>query len=390
MKKPRVLLIAKAFPPVPGGVESYSESVALAYATLGYDVTVLTQTRGPSGWEERTYQQGSLRVFNVGPGGQAKVFPKFIYALRNILSRNDFIFIHTTTWRVGLVAFLCRPTVPLALTVHGREIQINPWYLRPFLSKVMTRADAIISVSEATRSVLEDVHADARGASKAVVLFNGISFPDLASSLRDERANRDGEVHLLSFARLVERKNIHGCIAALAMLKARGVSNFSYTVCGTGPLIDLLKAQVVQSGLADKVRFLGYVKDEDIPRQYIEADIFLHPQISLDAGRDFEGFGIVIADAMSFGTPVVVGNSGGPKDFVKHGVTGLVVDGENIEELALAIESLILDKETRARLSREAREYSLSNLSWTKHAQGIVNALRASPRAAISAHKFQC
>lgn len=178
-------------------------------------------------------------------------------------------------------------------------------------------------------------------------------------------------VRLLSLARHVPRKNIQGCIAALAQLHQEGL-DFEYHIGGRGPMMASLQAQVIEAGLAEKVKFLGYVADEAVPSLFMEADAFLHPQTNVGEGNDFEGFGLVIADAMSFGCTVLAGDAGGPRDFVRHEVNGLLVDGLNGPELIAEIRRLIIDHELRNRLGQEGRRFALHELDWTKHVRSLI------------------
>ncbi|MDY6872051.1 MAG: glycosyltransferase family 4 protein [Actinomycetota bacterium] len=93
----------------------------------------------------------------------------------------------------------------------------------------------------------------------------------------------------------------------------------------------------------------GLVDGDDIPRLYEWADAFLHPQIDLNEGSDFEGFGLSIADAMWFGCPAIAGRGAGPSDFVLDGVTCSLVDGSDPEELQSKIQTVLEDQ----KLTRE-------------------------------------
>ena len=93
----KVLVIAKAFPPEVGGVESYSEFIARAYLKANVTPTVISQFKGRRGWHEINYPEGKIRVYNVGPGSQFRVFLRMRRACSSILSREKFDFLHPTT-----------------------------------------------------------------------------------------------------------------------------------------------------------------------------------------------------------------------------------------------------------------------------------------------------
>jgi glycosyltransferase involved in cell wall biosynthesis len=238
------------------------------------------------------------------------------------------------------------------------------------LRLVVSRADTIVCVSDATRKALRSEISAAAG--KAVVAFNGLTYRDRAESRDYQCAPEDAPIEVISFARFVARKNLARCLLAVAALRNRGVPGFRYTIAGSGPLEEELRTTSEQLGLGDVVRFTGRIPDDAIPELYERAAIFLHPQIAEENGKDMEGFGIVIADAMSFGCAVVVGQEGGPRDFVRHGVTGLIVDGTDLQAIVASLESLIIDGEMRDRIGRAARSYALAELSWSKHVKGVL------------------
>lgn len=243
------------------------------------------------------------------------------------------------------------------------------------MAKVLRRASVVVAVSRATAEIASRALHGETPRGRWVVAFNGISHPVAARRFVRPPAIPGRPVRLLSLARLVPRKNIQGCIVALAALRSEGVDGFEYWIGGKGPMEAELHAAVEAYGLQEYVRFLGYVPDEELPRLYQEADAFLHPQTNIGEGNDFEGFGLVIADAMSFGCTVLAGDAGGPRDFVANSINGLLVDGLDREALKFAIKALILDSDLRQRLSVKGRAYALAELSWDAHAEQILAAL---------------
>jgi len=154
-----------------------------------------------------------------------------------------------------------------------------------------------------------------------------------------------------------------------------------YRVAGTGPLLDELRDRARQLGVDDAVDFLGYVPDDAVPALYRWADIFLHPQVDLQNGKDLEGFGLTIADAMSFGCAVIAGRGAGPDDFIEHGRTGLLVDGTQVDEITGAISELASDTNMREEMGNAARTFALAELSWDRHAEKVLAAVDANMSA---------
>lgn len=376
---PDVLMLCKAFPPMTGGVETYSEQVARAYRKTGRRVLVITQTTGRRGWQRRVYPEGEVTVFNTGPGGQLRTALNMIIVLRSN-RRRVFEFHHATTWRPALALIGTRHGVPTVISVHGREVSSTPALLRPLMRLVVGFGDHLVAVSRATlaraRPALGEV-----GDQRWIVAGNGLSYPP--ETPRSERLT-EGPVRLLTLARLVERKNIQGVITALGALRDRGITNFEYRIAGAGPLATRLHDQVQTAGLGDQIRFLGYVDNKQIPALYRWADVFLHPQIDADQGNDFEGFGISIADAMAFGCLVIAGSGSGPSDFVIDGSTGILVDGADADRLRNAIGSVLSSPSEYRSIASRGQQYAHSELSWDKHVGAVLSALGSRSRASVA------
>jgi phosphatidylinositol alpha-1,6-mannosyltransferase len=161
-------------------------------------------------------------------------------------------------------------------------------------------------------------------------------------------------------------------LKAIRLLIDQGNRNIRYIVTGDGELRSDLEQQSQSLNLTPHVEFAGRVSEERLANLQAEADIFLHPQINLSGDKDFEGFGLAIAEAMACGIPVVAGNEGAPKEFVQHGVTGFLVDGSP-QEIADATSQLFEDRELRQRIGQNAKRWVRDNLSWDKHIRPFLN-----------------
>lgn len=370
-----VLILAKAYPPDVGGVQSYSEFVARAYLKAGLLPIVVSVFAGRRGWHERRYPEGAVRVLNLGPGAQPAVFARMLAAGAWLCLTRRFALLHPTTWRPALALWPWRRGRPVVLTVHGQEVLACPAPLRRAMRGVLSGADLVTTVSHATMVAARGVLEDQAPRGHWQVAFNGLSHLDAARAFQRPLAADDAPLRILSFARLARRKNIHGSLHALALLRDEGLTNFRYLIAGTGPMRDEIAALIDRLGLRDLVSMAGYVAEADIPDLYRNADVFLHPQTAPEAGRDLEGFGLAIADAMSFGAAVIVGKDGGPADFVAAEQRGLVVDGADTAAIATALRRLLTDPALRLRLAAEGRRWSLDALSWDRHVGQILDSL---------------
>jgi phosphatidylinositol alpha-1,6-mannosyltransferase len=93
------------------------------------------------------------------------------------------------------------------------------------------------------------------------------------------------------------------------------------------------------------------VPDQELAAYYAACDLFIMPNREIDG--DIEGFGMVFLEAGAARKPVIGGRSGGTEDAIVHGITGLRVDGTDVEAIAFAVVSLLLDP-ARAKILGEA------------------------------------
>ncbi|MGV0795812.1 glycosyltransferase family 4 protein [Mycolicibacterium elephantis] len=354
----------------------YSQQVVRAYLRRGIEVVVITQCGPHSGWQTLDYPDGTATLFNTGSGGQLATAVKMLKMVFTVSRRKSFDFFHATTWRPAMTLVAARHSRPIVISAHGREFLVVPKFLRPLMWAVLRRATLVVAVSSATRARASKRLGRIIDISKWLVASNGLSYESNGAPLLPNRDESSG-VRFLTLARLVERKNVQGCIAAFRDLKEAGYRNFEYRVGGTGPLAQSLQKQVEDAKLDNHVHLMGYINNDQVPSLYEWADVFLHPQIDLDDGKDFEGFGLSIADAMAFGCLAIAGDGSGPSDFVHDGVTGLLVDGSDQDRLQSTIRSVLDNPVQFKALADAGQTYVQTELSWDKHVGVILDAIQA-------------
>jgi len=364
-----IWVMAKGYAPDEGGMQSYASGVAEAYAARGAEVTVFTQTsQGP-----RREGVGGVLLVDVGPGGGIGIVRRLLRAVRQERARAGApLFVHGTTWRTSAVPMLLG--LPYLTTFHGREFMGGGAVVSAIMRRVARKALRIVTVSEYSATRLRARLG--RGASP-IVAHNGVSIGDAAVPTD---AAPSSIPLLFSLCRLEPRKNIAACVKACARLKESGRS-FRYVIAGRGPELEPLRSLVARLGLSQEVELAGFVPQAEAERLYHAADIFLHPQIEIAGGRDFEGFGIAIADAMICRSAVVVGREGGAAELVEDGLSGLVVDGGDEDALTAAIDRLLRDEGLRTRMAAAAQDRARASFSWDRHVGIILHVLgEATPR----------
>lgn len=142
-------------------------------------------------------------------------------------------------------------------------------------------------------------------------------------------------------------------------------------VVGDGNRTEDLQARAAD---LDRVRFPGYVENEDLPPYYGLADVFVLPSIQTEIFR--EPWGLVVTEAMASGTPVITTGEVGiaAAGVVRDAKNGYIVPERNISTLADRLETLLSDKERRERMGHFAEE-TISEYDYDRMVQGFLNAV---------------
>ncbi len=356
--------MAKGYHPDEGGMQTYAEGVADAYAASGAAVTIFTQTSaGP-----RDFTAGAVRVIDIGPGGGAGVPVRFWRAMRQELRVTGApLFTHGTTWRTSVLPMVLR--LPYVTTFHGREFMYARGAMLALMRLVARRAQRCFAVSHYSAHKLMG-----RLAPLAIVPL--VAWNGLSAWNRPERSpqNENQAPLIASLCRLEPRKNIIACVRACAVLRDKGY-DFRYLIAGRGPDLEEIRTAVESYGLEDSVEVAGFVSAERAAQLYADADIFLHPQVAADDGRDFEGFGIAIGDAMAAGAAVIVGEQGGAKELVVEGISGLIVDGSDNDAIVHALERLLTDKQSSQKMGEAGQRRAHEYFTWQRHIAVILSAI---------------
>jgi phosphatidylinositol alpha-1,6-mannosyltransferase len=253
----------------------------------------------------------------------------------------------------------------VALT-HGHEV----WWAKVFpfnwaLRKIGTSVDSLTYLGEFTQQAISKSLSKA-AAQKMVKIAPGIDVdhfsPQDSTQLRKELKIDDKRV-IVSVGRLVHRKGQDHLIQAMPEILKR-VPDAHILMVGQGPYLSHLKKLVQELNLVDHVSFIGRIQYAQLPQYICAGDIFAMPSRSRFFGLEVEGLGIVYLEASACGLPVIAGSSGGAPDAVLAGVTGIVVDGENNQEIAAGAIKLLQDLPASKAMGLAGREWIIENWRW--------------------------
>jgi phosphatidylinositol alpha-1,6-mannosyltransferase len=144
-----------------------------------------------------------------------------------------------------------------------------------------------------------------------------------------------------------------------------------YLLVGDGPLRALLEGQARALGVVDHVIFAGSVLHDEMADHYALADAFIMANRELPSGET-EGFGLVFLEANACGVPVIAGRAGGSVDAVTDEVNGLLVDGEEADEIVAAVTRVFADGTLRARLVQQGLEVA-AHSGWESRVRAFLD-----------------
>ncbi|MCX5909760.1 MAG: glycosyltransferase family 1 protein [Deltaproteobacteria bacterium] len=166
---------------------------------------------------------------------------------------------------------------------------------------------------------------------------------------------------------LEPRKNQKGLIRAYALLKANLGGTFPLVIAGgQGWLMEDSEKALASRGLQQDVFLLGYVDNEALQWLYQNCFAFIYPSL-------FEGFGLPVLEAMTFGAPIIASGVSSLPEIV--GQAGILIDPLNGEEIFQAMRRLAVQEELRQELKEKARKQA-GEFSWRSAASSVLEIYR--------------
>jgi glycosyltransferase involved in cell wall biosynthesis len=252
--------------------------------------------------------------------------------------------------------------IPYVTTLHGAELLLGRkfGFVSHFLRHSLRHASGIVCNSRFTAGAVRQL-----GDFEPRVIPFGCTIEAAPPAVRDKH-----DVKRILFAgRFIQRKGLAYLLRAMPAVLAR--ERVHLHLLGDGIERPALEAEVRRLGLSEHVTFHGIVPNEELQRQYAIADVFVLPSIVDDRG-DTEGLGVVLVEALSFGTPVVACDVGGIGDLILDGETGLLVRQKDPDALARAILRLLGDETLRTRLAANGLAHVREFFHWGRITRELV------------------
>jgi len=386
-----VVMVTSSYPRFPGdSVGTFMEPIAKSVAARGHDVHVVAP------WHPlvtRAAQEGAVRFhfFKYAPSRSLNVFG-YAAALRADVSLRGAAYIAAPLalaagWRAartvarryratvmhghwvipgGAIAAAAAPGLPLVVSLHGSDVYVAET-LRPARSTagvVFRRAGAVTACSADLGRRAIALGADP---GRLEVVPYGVD-PDRFRPDPLVRAKRRASLGIatrapLLFAagRFVRKKGFEYLIDALAKLpQATGVLA---AIAGAGDLEPELRTRADRAHVADRLRFLGNLTQDDVAGWLATADMVAVPSVRDDSGN-VDGLPNIVLETLASGTPIITTPVGGIGTVVEDGRTGIVVPERDSAALANAIATLARDPDLRVRLGEAARAVVMARFGW--------------------------
>ncbi|HWZ93628.1 MAG TPA: glycosyltransferase family 4 protein [Opitutaceae bacterium] len=365
-----VFLITHEFYPKRGGIATFTEEIAKASASLGYDVEVWAQSAA-AGIEKAW----PFRLRRLPLKGTHDLTCQLRLAFQLITERRRLryatVYLPEPGPMLGLMLlqfFKAFRPKRLILTFHGSEIL--KFHRSPFkriLARSLIRhATRISTLTNYTHQLLCTHFPEAIG---KTFITPGALRSDFAV-VPAPPASRD-KIIVLTVGRLHPRKGQFITLRALQALDPRFRVQIEYWLVGSSNRGNYERALRFAAAQSDfPVRFFGGVPDDELDRIYDHASIFAMTSIEHDCS--IEGFGLVYLEAAAHGLPAVGHNVGGVTEAVVDNVTGLLVPPDRPAQLTAAFERLITDPALRHRLGDAGREWAKRNC-WRQSANLLFN-----------------
>lgn len=338
------------------GGEVYDRETLVRMACLGIEIEVLL----PAGQPCAPHPNFHITRMPLRHGYRWFVSnPLFMPVIGRIYRQRPFDLLRVHSLRfTGPAALAARRLykLPVPIIAHHHHVDRDQWtdvVDRP----VAQRCDRIITDSQFSKQQL--LSEFGVPSERVEVVYNGVDErykPEARNERLAEQWGIQGCSVLLYLGSLKRRKNLGALINALALVRQEQEA-VRLVFAGEGPEGPALQRHCRTLGLADAVRFVGYVNETEKVAWYNLADVFLLPS-------RMEGFGLVAAEAMACGRPVVASRAAAIPEVVADGETGILCDPDRPEEFAQAILRLLREPILARRMGQAGRERVKRLFSW--------------------------
>ena len=346
------LIVTRSFPPEVGGMQSLMWGLTKEMSK-SFMIKVFAD------YQENHEEFDQNKNFSIERVGGIKFLRKIRKAqlVNEFLSKNKVKGIIADHWKS---LELIKTTTKKYCLIHGKEINhTKNSSLNKRIIKVLNNVEKVIANSQYTKSLAISIGINQ---DKILVINPGVNPTkelEKNSLEKVESLLKIKSPRLVTVSRFDKRKNHEKIIMALRNLKQQ-YPNIVYICIGYGEEKENIKKLVRQLDLNSQVMFFKDISEELKNALIAKSDIFVMP--SIIHKTSVEGFGIAYVEAGQYGLPSLGGKDGGASDAIEHNKTGLICNGNNLDEIYLSLNSMIENKRY-LELGKNAKEY-VGKFSW--------------------------
>lgn len=344
----------------PTGLGIYTKNVVQEMINIKEDVEVLSPVK-ISGVDTKTITKYVKPSYKKVGGLTRFLWTQFVLPFKG--NKNDIIY-HPFQYVSFLSTSKQIMTIHDLIPIHYPNVAKHQYiYYKYFMPILIKKSDKIICISENTKNDLVNIYNIDND--KISVIYNGydkelFNKENINKKVLD-KYNIDYN-YMIMVGASYPHKNIEIAIKAFKKIK----ENCKLIIVGKdSPYILKLKQLVRELKIEDKINFIGYVPDEDLPTLYGCSKGFLYTTL-------YEGFGLPILEAMACGALVLCGDNSSLPEVYGNGA--LVIDLNNVEDVKEKIELAIRNNDLREKLLKES-EKNIKRFSWNKTAKQICDVI---------------
>lgn len=271
--------------------------------------------------------------------------------LSGVLGRREADLLHVYFGHTGvhLLPFLRNWPKPSLVSFHGMDIMERdkePGYNQR-LRELLQTVPMVLARSESLADRLA-----AFGCDRQKIRINRTGIPMEGFPFVQRTAPADGAWQFIQASRFIEKKGLFVTLEAFAAFRKKH-PRARLVLAGEGPLENRLRETAAQLGVAEAVRYTGFLQQRELAAAYAESHLFLHPSQTTKAG-DQEGVPNSMLEAMATGLPVVATLHGGIPEAAVSEEDGLLVPERDVEGLTRALFTVAGDPGRYERFSRTA------------------------------------
>tara|TARA_R110000796_G_scaffold252631_2_gene389331 strand:+ start:15844 stop:16908 length:1065 start_codon:yes stop_codon:yes gene_type:complete len=275
--------------------------------------------------------------------GKIRAITKKVIA-KNIHKEVDFVHAHNL-FTDGAVAYNLKKKFGLKYVVAVRTTDIGLQYKYMFhrrarIQKVLLEAEHIIFISPTYKDKLLHMMSKSfinKIKDKIQIVPNGINTIWLENKQPPSQKELTTTVNLIYVGQIMQRKNIHGIIDAVEVLRKKENKEYNLTIIGGENIYEEAYFNTFQATIKDKkwISYLGKINDKaKLIEHYRNSDIFVMPSRA-------ELFGLVYIEALSQGKPVLYSKGEGINGYLEAKNVGVAVNPNDIDEIATGIENIV-------------------------------------------------